>query len=101
MKIFRAGKVKFEDDVIDIIKEQELLDVDVGRSSFDPDKLVITLHRSDRVNYIKTGAESRDKLSRAIEVLLIDRQGNAHKRRIDFLPNDLAEDRNYLRHSRA
>ncbi|WP_413792189.1 MULTISPECIES: hypothetical protein [unclassified Pseudomonas] len=98
LKDERVEKVKFDNVLKDVVKS-ESLDIDVNQSKFEQGTLVITLHRSDRIPYIPRGNMSRDKLSRDLAVLLIDRRGNPHWRRIAFLPPSIVGDRNYLENS--
>lgn len=71
----------------------------VDKSVFEKGLLVISLHRSDRVYYIRPGDKNRDKLSRSLAVKLIDRNGNAHFRRISFPPASNPGNRNKLEHT--
>lgn len=91
-------KVKFDDALKDVVKD-ESLDIDVNSSVFEDGLLVISLHRSDRIPYIRQGNQSRDKLSRDLAVMLFDKRGNPHIRRISFLPPSTVGDRNRLVHS--
>jgi len=91
-------KVKFDEALADMIK-YETLDIAVRPSGFEPGQLVISLHRSDRIPYIRRGDQSRDKLSRDLAVLLIDKRGNPHFRRISFLLPSTVGDRNRLQHT--
>jgi hypothetical protein len=77
-------KISFDDVVKDIVRK-ESLSVDVDNAVFEQGKLVISLHRSDRIPYIRRGNTARDKLSADLIVLLRDQQGNPHYRRISFL----------------
>ncbi|BBP57884.1 hypothetical protein [Pseudomonas sp. St316] len=91
-------KVKFDVVLKDVVKA-ESLDVDVNVSQFEQGLLVISLHRSDRIPYVRRGDLSRDKLSRDLAVVLVDRRGNPHSRRISFLPSSQMGDRNRLVHT--
>jgi hypothetical protein len=91
-------KIQFDDAVKDIVKN-ESLDKDVNESVFEQGKLVISLHRSDAVAYVARGDEARDKLDNSLAVLLIDKQGNPHLRRISFLAPSVVGDRNRLEHT--
>ncbi len=91
-------KVLF-DESLSVVVRSESLDIDVNESFFELGKLVISLHRSDKVPYVSTASAERTKLSRDLAVLLIDKDGNAHKRRISFLPASTVGDRNRLVHA--
>jgi hypothetical protein len=91
--------VKFDIAVKDIVKTQESLSVEVKKSVFEKGLLVITLHRSDRIAYVRAGDKSRNKLSRDLAVKLIDRNGNAHFRRISYLLPSVPGNRNRLVHT--
>ncbi|WP_157061557.1 hypothetical protein [Pseudomonas sp. P97.38] len=93
-----VDKVKFDSALKDIVKD-ESLDISVSQSNFEKGLLVITLHRSDRIPYVRRGNSARDKLSRDLAVVLIDQRGNPHKRRISFLPPDTMGNRNRLVHT--
>jgi hypothetical protein len=88
-------KVKFDEVGKNVVKG-ESLDVDVNSTFFEHGKLVISLHRSDRVPYIRATDKPRAKLSRDLAVVLIDKRGNAHKRRISFLAPNVVGSRNKL-----
>ncbi|MBO1542161.1 hypothetical protein [Pseudomonas sp. OA65] len=92
------GNVKFDDALVNVVKN-ESLEVAVVETHFDEGQLVITLHRSDRIPYIRRGNQSRDKLSRDLLVKLVDKRGNPHFRRISFLPSSIVGDRNKLDHN--
>ncbi|MCS3467219.1 hypothetical protein M2401_000940 [Pseudomonas sp. JUb42] len=89
-------KISFDDAIKDVVRN-ESLDIDV-HSSFEQGKLVISLHRSDRIPYIRSGNAARDKLSKSLIVLLRDQQGNAHCRKISFRAGSTGE-RNRLMHT--
>jgi len=91
--------VKFDIADKDIVREKESLTVKVDKSVFEKGLLVITLHRSDRIGYVRVGDKSRDKLSRDLAVKLIDKNGNAHFRRISYLPPSVPGNRNKLVHT--
>lgn len=91
-------KVKFDESVKNVTKTFESLDIDVNQMSFESGVLIISLHRSDKVPYVRAEEPARAKLSRPLMVFLIDKRGNPHKRRIDFLPVSRPDDRNYLEH---
>lgn len=91
-------KVLFDEDLKDVVKTDSL-DIAVDETVFEQGKLVISLHRSDTVPYVSTASAVRTKLSRDLAVLLIDKHGNAHKRRISFLPASTVGDRNRLVHT--
>lgn len=91
--------VKFDIADKDIIQGGASLSVKVDKSVFEKGLLVITLHRTNWVRYVRTGNKSRDKLSRDLAVKLIDRNGNAHFRRISYLPPSVPGDRNKLVHT--
>jgi hypothetical protein len=80
----RPLKVSFDDALKEVVRS-ESLSIDINDAAFEQGKLVISLHRSDQVPYIRRGNAARDKLSAGLIVLLRDQQGNAHKRRISFL----------------
>ncbi|WNW10756.1 hypothetical protein RRX38_06165 [Pseudomonas sp. DTU_2021_1001937_2_SI_NGA_ILE_001] len=107
-----SAHVQFDDDLEKLVKgseesnDERNFPIDVDRSFFQPGSLVITLHRSDRVAYVPASSSEqsvplspvRDKLSRPLMVVLRDRQGNVHKRRISFdAPANLGH-RNRLNH---
>lgn len=76
-------KVSFDDALKEVVRN-ESLSIDV-HPSFEEGKLVISLHRSDQIPYVRRANPAREKLSADLIVLLRDQQGNAHKRRISFL----------------
>lgn len=92
------SKIKFDETEKNVLKEENL-DIDVDQSRYEQGTLVISLHRSDGIPYIRATDPSRAKLSRDLAVLLIDKRGNVHKRRIAFLPSDVVGSRNRLDHS--
>lgn len=91
------GKVEFDNALKDVVKNQSL-DIEVDQGEIEEGELVISLHRSDQIPYIRRGDQSRDKLSRDLAVKLFDKRGTAHIRRISFLPSSTVGDRNRLRH---
>ena len=91
------GKVEFDNALKDVVKNQSL-DIEVDQGEIEEGELVISLHRSDQIRYIRRGDQSRDKLSRDLAVKLFDKRGTAHIRRISFLPSSTVGDRNRLRH---
>lgn len=93
-----VNKVKFDSSLKHVVKA-ESLDIDVNQSQFEQGLLVISLHRSDRIPYVRQGDISRDKLSRDLAVILVDQRGNPHHRRISFLPPSNVGDRNRLIHT--
>lgn len=92
-----VSKVSFDRDVKNLVKS-ESLDIDVYKQEIEAGQLVISLHRSDGVTYVKAGDASRDRLTRTLAVALIDKNGNAHKRIISFLPPSVPGSRNRLVH---
>ncbi|NAS95437.1 hypothetical protein CU664_07740 [Pseudomonas syringae pv. actinidifoliorum] len=96
-----AEKIGFDkDDLKAIIKNAESLDVNVRTDVFEKGKLVITLHRTWPIEYVAAGdgTTTRDSLSGSLAVRLIDNQGNAHNRKVSFLPDGVGR-RNRLMHS--
>ncbi|MEX5499242.1 imidazole glycerol phosphate synthase [Pseudomonas syringae] len=93
-----VSKVHFDDALQDVMGDIKSLDIDVKMSVFEAGKLVISLHRLRGLQYIPEGDPARDKLTGELVVLLVDKQGNAHKRRIGFLA-DGAGRRNRLMHT--
>lgn len=93
-----SDKIRFDNAMKNVVKN-ESLDIKVNPAVFEQGKLVISLHRSDRIPYIGPTNASRAKLSRDLAVLLIDRNGNPHRRRISFLPPSIVGDRNKLVHT--
>ena len=89
------------DQATKVVIKNESLDVDVNQTHFVSGSLVISLHRSDRINYVRDTVPERAKLSQPLRVVLIDKNGNPHRRIIDFLPVSVAEDRNHLVNIRA
>jgi hypothetical protein len=89
--------VNFDADVKNVAPYQPL-NVDIISEQYEKGTLVISLHRTDTVNYVKVGNKSRDKLSRDLAVALIDKRGNVHKRKIAFLVSSVPGNRNYLEH---
>lgn len=89
------SKINFDEATKDIVKG-ESLDVDVDESKYERGKLVISVHRSDRIPYVGTSDQSRVKLSQDLAVLLIDAKGNSHKLYISFLPVGTVGGRNKL-----
>lgn len=92
-------RVQFDEDLKNVVKSAESLDVPVHESNYEAGTLVISLHRSDRVPYVRANNPSRAKLSRDLAVVMIDVNGNPHKRRISFLPVSNEGDRNKLQHT--
>ncbi|RMQ38215.1 hypothetical protein ALQ05_02213 [Pseudomonas amygdali pv. mori] len=92
-----VSKVNFDEALQDVMGDVHTLDIDVKMSLFETGKLVISLHRLRGLKYIPVG-DSRDKLMGEIVVLLLDKQGNAHKRRIGFLATGVGR-RNRLMHT--
>ncbi|RMO58432.1 hypothetical protein ALQ37_02266 [Pseudomonas syringae pv. aptata] len=99
-----VSKVRFDEVLKDVMGDVHTLDIDVDTSVFETGKLIISLHRLRGLTYIPEGDPARDKLMgtlaapSALVVLLIDKQGNAHKRRISFLPSGSGR-RNRLMHT--
>ncbi|BCX68058.1 hypothetical protein [Pseudomonas izuensis] len=87
------------DEVTKNIVKNETLNPPIDQSVFEEGMLVITLQRSDRINYVRLTDPSRAKLARDLAVLLIDKNGNPHKRRISFLPSTTVGRRNRLMHT--
>lgn len=107
-----SADVQFDDDLEKLVKgseesnDERNFPIKIDRNFFQPGTLVITLHRSDRVAYVPANSSEqsgplspvRDKLSKPLMVVLRDRQGNVHKRRISFdAPANLGH-RNRLNH---
>ncbi len=93
-----VSKVHFDDALQDVMGDVHTLDIDVKMSVFETGKLVISLHRLRGLKYIPEGHPARDKLMGGLVVLLVDKQGNAHKRRIGFLAEGVGR-RNRLMHT--
>ena len=93
-----VSKVHFDEALKDVMGNVHTLDIDVDMSVFETGKLIISLHRLRGLYYIPEGDPDRDKLMGVLVVLLIDKQGNAHKRRISFLPDGPGR-RNRLMHT--
>ncbi|QWB08272.1 imidazole glycerol phosphate synthase [Pseudomonas syringae] len=99
-----VSKVRFDEALKDVMGDVHTLDINVDTSLFETGKLIISLHRLRGLKYIPEGDPARDKLMgtlaapSALVVLLIDKQGNAHKRRISFLPSGSGR-RNRLMHT--
>ncbi|MCJ2374997.1 imidazole glycerol phosphate synthase [Pseudomonas sp. RGM 3321] len=93
-----VSKVHFDEALQDVMGDIKSLDIDVKMSVFEAGKLVISLHRLRGLQYIPEGDPARDKLMGDLVVLLIDKQGNAHKRRIGFLADGVGR-RNRLMHT--
>ncbi|AVB14376.1 MULTISPECIES: hypothetical protein [Pseudomonas syringae group] len=93
-----VSKVNFDEALQDVMGDVHTLDIDVKMSLFETGKLVISLHRLRGLEYIPAGDLARDKLMGEIAVLLLDKQGNAHKRRIGFLATGVGR-RNRLMHT--
>lgn len=93
-----VSKVRFDEALKDVMGNVHTLDIDVDTSVFETGKLIISLHRLRGLTYIPEGDPARDKLMGVLVVLLIDKQGNAHKRRISFLPSGSGR-RNRLMHT--
>ncbi|MCI3945049.1 imidazole glycerol phosphate synthase [Pseudomonas syringae] len=94
-----AEKIRFDEGVRYIGIAPELLDFNVDKSVFEKGKLVISLHRSDDVVFVDPEVPERKRLSGSLAVLLIDHQGNTHKRKISFLPDSIVGRRNRLMHT--
>ncbi|KPZ24852.1 Uncharacterized protein ALO40_01573 [Pseudomonas syringae pv. viburni] len=96
-----AKKIGFDKVELNaIMNSAESLDINVRTDVFEKGKLVITLHRTWPIEYVAAGdgTTARDYLSGSLAVGLIDNQGNAHKRRVSFLPDGVGR-RNRLMHS--
>ncbi|RRV03671.1 hypothetical protein EGJ27_24550 [Pseudomonas sp. v388] len=93
-----ASKVQFDEDLQKVM-DPGLLDVSTAAGNYTPGTLVISLHRFDDVPYVRANVPARAKLSRDLAVVLIDANGNPHKRRISFLPASDISDRNKLQHA--
>lgn len=91
--------VQFDEDLKEVIDSAESLAVPVHESNVEAGTLTISLHRSDRVPYVRQSVPARAKLSRDLAVALIDVNGNPHKRRISFLPASNVGNRNKLQHT--
>ncbi|WP_460141443.1 hypothetical protein [Pseudomonas sp. S2_E01] len=87
-------KIKF-DEVTKNVIEGLSLDIDV-KNVFEVGKLLITLHRDKRVNYVRPTNPERIKLSRPLVLKLVDKRGNPHFMQIDFLPPSIVGHRNRL-----
>jgi hypothetical protein len=96
---YDAQTIEFDAAAKRLLLNVESTDIPVRDNFFEQGKLVISLHRSDSVPYIRAGSADRDKLSKGLVVLLIDKMGNAHKRRINFLAPDRVGRRNRLVHT--
>ncbi|RXU32611.1 imidazole glycerol phosphate synthase, partial [Pseudomonas syringae] len=93
-----VSKVHFDEALKDVMGNVHTLDIDVYGSVFEAGKLVISLHRLRGLKFIPEGDPARDKLTGTLAVLLVDKQGNAHKRRIGFLVGGSGR-RNRLMHT--
>lgn len=96
-----AQKIGFDEVELDaIMKDAESLDIHVRTDVFEKGKLVVTLHRTWPIDYVAAGdgTTARDYLSGSLAVRLIDNQGNAHNRKVSFLPDGVGR-RNRLMHS--
>jgi hypothetical protein len=94
-------KITFDKSLSDVFGEGESrkeLDKNVNETFFEAGSLVITNHRLQDFPWQESDKGPRDHLSGDLVVLLRDRQGNAHCRRIAYLPNDQIRHRNYLVH---
>ena len=98
-KVEENKKIEFDTAVKEVTLTYEPLDINVSPPSFVAGTLVISVHRSDLVRYCKPGNKPRDKLSRGLVVALVDKHGNKHKRRINFLEPSILGHRNVLTHS--
>ncbi|EPN40472.1 hypothetical protein A242_21639, partial [Pseudomonas syringae pv. actinidiae ICMP 19095] len=96
-----AQKIGFDKDELNaVMKDAESLNINVNNAIFEKGKLVITLHRTWPIEYVAAGdgTTTRDSLSGSLAVRLIDNQGNAHNRKVSFLPDGVGR-RNRLMHS--
>ncbi len=93
-----VSKVHFDEALKDVMGADHSLDIDVNMDLFETGKLIISLHRLRGLKFIPKGHPARDKLTGTLAVLLIDKQGNAHKRRISFLAEGPGR-RNRLMHT--
>ncbi|MCH5512553.1 imidazole glycerol phosphate synthase [Pseudomonas syringae] len=93
-----VSKVHFDEALKDVMGADHSLDIDVNMQLFETGKLIISLHRLRGLKFIPKGHPARDKLTGTLAVLLIDKQGNAHKRRISFLAEGPGR-RNRLMHT--
>lgn len=91
-----VSKIEF-DQVAKHVVAGENLNIGINSSFFEQGTLVISLHRSDKVPYIRD-TTAKTNLSQDLAVLLIDKRGNAHRRRISFLPKHTIGSRNRLEH---
>ncbi|MNL40208.1 hypothetical protein D3C87_1625410 [compost metagenome] len=92
-------KIQLDQSIKNIVLSEELLDKDVDMKHFATGMLVISLHRHNRVNYVRSGERARDKLSRSVAVELIDSRGNRHLRQFNFLPPSVLGHRNRVVHT--
>lgn len=88
-------RIDFDQSIDEIVKT-EALHVPVDQSSISAGQLVITLHRSDRVDYVRKGHSARVNLDKSLLVSLFDKKGNAHKLEIAFAPTHQTGNRNKL-----
>ncbi|EKG31580.1 Imidazoleglycerol-phosphate synthase [Pseudomonas avellanae BPIC 631] len=96
-----AQKIGFDEVELNaVMKDAESLDINVRTDVFEKGKLVVTLHRTWPIDYVAAGngTTARDYLSGSLAVRLIDNQGNAHNRKVSFLPDGVGR-RNRLMHS--
>jgi hypothetical protein len=97
-----TDKVNFDEAMKEVLvpgdepDDERLPDIAVVESGAVHGKLIISLHRSNRVPYIPPDGGPRDKLSEDLLVRLIDTKGNPHVRRISFLPRGTTGRRNRL-----
>lgn len=92
------------DESVKNVAPAKPLDITVVDRGFEKGSLVISLHRTDDVSYIRETNDPakpgpRDKLSRDLAVRLIDKRGNTHYRRISFLQSGTVGNRNKLKHT--
>lgn len=91
-----VSKIEFDQDVKKVVTGENL-NIEINSSFFAHGTLVISLHRSDRVPYIRESV-AKTNLSQDLVVVLVDKRGNAHRRRISFLPQYTIGSRNRLEH---
>lgn len=90
-------KIDFDEHLNAVLEGVESLDITVSQAGvLKPGRLVISLHRSDKVPYKVPLDPAREKLPDFINVLLIDTWGNPHRLRISFLGASIIGRRNRL-----
>ncbi|CAM3964369.1 Imidazoleglycerol-phosphate synthase [Pseudomonas reidholzensis] len=91
-------KVLFDESLAGLVNSSYMKDVAIDENFFEVGSLVISNHRYDDIDF-KFVSDKRKKVLRSLAVLMRDRQGNAHSRRISFAPASANRHRDKLSHT--